>query len=170
MSFLTLFSVTFEKFNVLQEWKLANLILCTLLWFLNVSSIFTSSSRLLILFVLRFMYLVIFIKYLFIIVAFFPSSLTISFPSTSKMLFEFKRQMRFCNRYLRVCFFPLNSALKIRSQSYVQMKALYPNNFVVIWSNNSHWAWSYSNLFTVSRLVSKFLVIILFIFLLVIIF
>ena len=36
------------------------------------------------------MCLVIFVKYLFIIVAIFPSSLTISFPSTSKMSFECK--------------------------------------------------------------------------------
>ena len=52
---------------------------------------FTSSSRWLILFALRFMcLLVIFVKYLIIIVAIFPPSLTISFSSTSEMLVELK--------------------------------------------------------------------------------
>ena len=88
--FLTSLSVTFEKFNVLLKWKLTNFILCTLLWFLNVSILFTSSSRWLILFALRFMCLVIFVKYLFIIAAIFPSLSTISFSFTRKMLFEFK--------------------------------------------------------------------------------
>ena len=83
--------MTCEKFNVFLEWHLINLILCTLLWFLKVSNMFTSSSRWLILFALRFMcLLVIFVKYLIIIVAIFPPSLTISFSSTSEMLVELK--------------------------------------------------------------------------------
>ena len=92
ISFLTLLPVTFKKFNVLLEWKLADLLLCKLLWFLNVSSIFSSYSHWLILFVFRFMclVLVIYVKSLFMKVAIFPSSLPISFPSTGKMSFDFK--------------------------------------------------------------------------------
>ena len=46
----------FKKFNALLQWKLAKLILCTFLWFLNVSNISISSSRWLILLALRLIY------------------------------------------------------------------------------------------------------------------
>ena len=87
---LNLLPVTSEKLNVILGCTFGNLILCKISWLLNVSNIFTSPSQWLIFFVLGFMCLVVSVKYLYIIVASFPSSVPISFSSISKMLFKFK--------------------------------------------------------------------------------